>query len=72
MNESEFHLVLFKPSTHSFQWSVFAQVICQVKILPDLQKPFASESIDKLSKMVRANDSQTVEVQCTSLQDLQS
>ena len=52
-------------------WSS-AKVICRVDILPDLRKPFPSEISVKLSKTVRANDSQTAEVQCTALQDLQS
>ena len=52
-------------------WSS-AKPICRVGILPDLRKPFASEIFVKLSKMVQSNDSQTIEVQCTALQDLQS
>ena len=40
MNESEFHLVMFKPITHLFQWSevrlgFYAKVNCRVEILPD-------------------------------------
>ena len=39
-------------------WSS-AKAICRVEILPDLRKPFASEIFVKLSKTVRASDSQT-------------
>ena len=59
MNESKFHHVLFKPSTHLFHWSEIAKAICRAQILPDLPKPFASEIFVKLNKTVRANDSQT-------------
>ena len=57
MNESKFHLALFKPSTHLCQWSEIrawssAKAICRVQILPDLRKPFAFESFVKRNKTV--------------------
>ena len=65
MNEIKFRLVLFKPSTHLFQWSEIGLCLllrrsvegkfCQTYI----RKPCASEIFVKLSKTVRANDSQT-------------
>ena len=45
-----------------------AKVVCRVKILPDLRRPFASEIFVKLRKSVQANDSQSVEIQCRALQ----
>ena len=50
--------VLLK-NTRKMIYKILSNAICRVQILPDLRKPFASEIFVKLSKTVRANDSQT-------------
>ena len=63
MNESKFHLDLFKPSTHLFQWSEIWHALLLRRSasanFADSRKPFASDIFVKLSKTVGANDSHT-------------
>ena len=68
--------VLFKPSTHLFQWSkIRLGLLLRWSVEWKFCQTYGTIRpwiFVKLSKTVRANDSQTVEVQYTALQDLQS